>query len=160
MILLTENAIFRYDQLWHIVNWCEICMWITFVLIISLFIYDTIKFIWFTYKKQIFKALSVGTTTHLSWRDDRHVLASLSLKMDVGRSFTQFFNSRIRRFIWSLGVLTHFDNVSSSSYSQLVHAQVKRWNGRVEIARVMFNSAAFLRLSQFNSCFNSQLIFS
>jgi hypothetical protein len=62
----------------------------------------------------LLEALSAGTITYLSWREERHLTASLSLNTDLGRLLTHFLSLWIRPCTRDLIVLTQSDKDSNS----------------------------------------------
>jgi hypothetical protein len=48
------------------------------------------------FSSSLLEALSTGTITYLSWREERHLTASWSLNTDLGRLLTQFLSLWIR----------------------------------------------------------------
>ena len=63
------------------------------------------------------ETLSVGTTTCLSWRDDKHLFDFFSLNTDLGHVITQNISLCIRRSMKDLIDLTYSDKVSSPTSS-------------------------------------------
>jgi len=87
--------------MWYYQRCCYLCL-IPWLVIRSIIIYIHTNTV-------LLEALSAGTITYLSWREERHLTTSWSLNTDLCRLLTQCLSFRIRPCTRDLIVLTQSD---------------------------------------------------